>query len=291
MSEEEEGLTPDQQAEEEAVGTEADQETEQTEETEPQAEDEESTEDSSEPTYTPAELSAAQRFGVPEDELTPGLAEKLAKAQSDIGRRYSQLGRKEQEARTAPAKPPEPAFEKFEHKFDPEVYGDDVDIFTKMMNRINEMSEQMTGFQKTSETAQLAESERVADSFFERLDSKTYPEFGEGRGAELDHGGPAMEARNRVWEKANQLSLGCELASGTPMDFEDALQQALCIEAPNAKVETARRDARNSRKRGVTRPNKSRTSRTQLSADEKFDAALDKFNAERGGNILLSDDA
>jgi len=249
----------------------------------------ESTADSTESTWTTQEVNAAKQFGMSEDDLNAlgekgkDFAARLVKTSSDIGRRYSELGRGEKAARTVPeATPPEPP-KKLEHTFDPEVYpAKDAEFLGSLVNEVNVMREMMAGFQKSSQAAQLAESERTADAFFASLDAKAYPQFGEGRGTGLDRNGPEMMARNKVWDTANEIALGRQLASGTPMDFEEALQRALLIEAPDAQVETARRNAEDRRKHQVPRPNKNRSTRTAPTGDEKAMDAMAKEQQRLG---------
>ena len=294
-------LSPSDQDAMENAGYDADPKPGPTEDEEPRADDEveeaESTDDSSEPTWTPQEISAAKRFGLSEEdyqalgEKGKDFAARLAKTQSDIGRRYSELGRAESAARDAPEVKSEPTIEKFEHTFSEDIYGpEEAAALTQLATSFNRMQAMMEGVHKSSKAAEAAETERAADAFFVSLDTKTYPEFGEGRGAELDRDGSELEARNRVFDKAVQLSLGHERATGIPMDFEDALQQALLIEAPNAQVETARRNARDRRKHAVPRPDKNRSTRRPMSSDEKTMAALSKKEAELGVHFFLDKD-
>jgi len=277
-------------------------------ETGPEADDapvesETTAEGESEPPYTDRELNAARRFGVTADDLLAlgakggELARRLAKAHSDIGRRYSRIGRTERMLReAAPANPQDaadggPATEGAPSAAPagpaptPPRFDSD-DRLHAMARELSSLREQVDAVAAEARSAEQCRERAITDRFFSGLDLEVYPQFGAKRGADLPKDSPEYRRRAEVVTKANEIRRGYELVHGETMDLSEAMEEAVAIVAPDAKVAADRkRLSENLRRRArqrIARPTHRRSDRQYESPAERTIEVLDQWEKERG---------
>ena len=251
-----------------------------------------------EPAYTDRELNAAKRFGFDPENLDAlgeqgkQLAERLAKIDSEIGRRYSKIGQTErvlreresasgterddaEQSEPSPEEPPRSG-QQFEHD----------DRLDAMAQEVERLRGHVGSLVPDRESADRRRAEAATDRFFAELDPEVYPQFGRGRWADLPEDSDQFQRRAEVATKAGEILRGYELVHGEPMEVAEALGQALAILAPEARVAADRRklsdDLRQRARQRIARPTQRRTARAYESSEQRTVEALDHWEKARG---------
>jgi len=248
--------------------------------------------------YTDRELNAARRFGIsPEDLDALGdggkeLAERLAKTDSEIGRRYSKIGQAERDLRRresaddaepGDARPDGPPSDDSAGASAPVAQDDRIGAMAQEMARLREQVSSLAAERQSGDRQKV---EAATDRFFAELDGEIYPQFGAGPWAKLPEDSNEFGQRRELVTKAGEILRGYELVHGQAMDVAEALDQALSIVAPEARVAADRRklsaDLRRRARQRIARPTQRRTARAYESSEERTAEALDHWEKARG---------
>jgi len=237
---------------------------------------------------------AARHFGLSEDDVealgerAPAVLERLARIRSDIGRRYSQIGRAEQKARARgrddgapPAADAGPG--SLAEPFDVEAHGPAAPALNRLVGTVNALARGLRSVRDgVDELRQRQQGEArrrqdaAADAFFAEL-RRDYPEFDLGPAEPAGDASPAARARRELLEKAAEIREGRRLACGEEMDFEQSLREALAVVRPEAiRSAERRRISESLRHRGrslISRP-------AQRRADRPYDSDEDRAAQE-----------
>lgn len=241
--------------------------------------------DSDAPTLTRRQLNAAKKFGLSEEDaegLPAAVRDKLVKMDSDLGRRYSELGR-------AKESKPEDSTGDDDSSFDIELpdydFSNDDGVFDEKeaaaLNQLkagvamiaDQLKSVLGSVGGLDEFRESIESERYvqkADRFFDTVDGLD-DVFGEGSLSDLGDG-PEAEARLALIEEAGYIMRGAE-AVGRPMSFDEAHQQALYKLHGDRLLEQASENgkkaiAAKARKRRATAANRPNQRGTRAPSDE-----------------------
>jgi hypothetical protein len=226
-----------------------------------------STHDTSE--FTKGELEAAKFFKI--DTKALGKAAKdtlkrLSDARSHIGKRESELGRQEQELTNNPDTAVEDtdtvgeSQTVSEEKFAAEDFGDEYAV------ELNAMQQKIADLENVINAQADQDSEQFTDNFFHGLDDKIYPELGKG---EVEINSSEDVARAELVDQANILLEVAE-RQGKELSPEKALDQALLLTYPEAKVNATKKSIRkkvSKRTNQITTPPRSAMARTASNPD------------------------
>ena len=267
--------------------------------------------------FTPRQVGAAEKFGFSEEDLVVlealgqtgrGLLERLVKADSEIGRRYSRLGRAEQSSEGIPDRgplglPSRPA------GVTPAATSATEDASTSqgdvaptpapeaasLAEEVERLRGQVLQLEKEAKESQAARDQAAAsrergeaERFFAQLDAQEYPQFGRGDSppADLKEGSSQGQAREELLVKAAEIRRGHALLHGREMDVEESLREALSVVAPGAAAEAARRRlARQLRLRSaglICRPAQRRGGAELESPADRTARALEEWQGRRG---------
>lgn len=252
-----------------------------------------------EPVYSDRELNAAKRFGFDPEALDAlgdqgkALAERLAKIQTDIGRRYSRIGQTERLLRDQQIDPDPSDDESVEESEHPDAASpaatgrpEQGGPLGALGQEVASLREQIDSLAADRWRRQWHEAQAQTDRFFAGLDSDVYPQFGLVPWAQLPDDSGEFQRRAELVTKAGEILRGHELVHGRPMDVADALEQALAIVAPEAKVAADRRklsdDLRRRARQRIARPTQRRTTREYESPQQRTAEALDHWEKARG---------
>lgn len=221
-----------------------------------------STQDTSD--FTKGELEAAKHFKLDPKELGDSAKDtlkRLADARSEIGKRMSELGRQNQRLTTNADTAVEDTdsetqavSEEQTQKFASEDFGEEYAVtLNNMQQKIFELESKIT--------AQAdKDSEQFVDNFFSGLDNDIYPELGAG---EVEQGSTEDVARAELVEQANILLEAAE-RQDKELSPDKALEQALLLAYPEAKVNAAKKSIKKKvsrRSRQISTPPKSAMAR------------------------------
>jgi len=258
--------------------------------------------DATEPTFTTKQLNAAQRAGFDEDDLTAmgeraqPFVEKLLKSQSDIGRRYAEIGRTERDARKRETETgKESGDQERKPLFDPAEYeGEEyATAFNAVDDRVYKLEQQLAEASQDRQKQDDLRALKDADAWVGQLDLKDFDELGEGPVLALDQDSPEQQARFALYDKADEIQLGFETARGEEMSQEQALSEAFSVLYPNVQAEAKRGKRQEAidkrRKQRTSKPTGRKTTRQYNSADERTIEALDAKEKELDINFFNED--
>jgi len=239
---------------------------------------------------TARQQNAARRYGLGDEDLAAlgdkagAVLDKLAAAHSDIGRRYSEIGRAQRQA--PPEKKPEgkdQGADPGEALFDPDVWGDEGSKANKAFAALRQEFASLREFVDEYRTEQRG---READEFFAGLPKGMYPELGLGRISDVGEDSPEAEARAEIIEQAVLQQAGHEAVRGKALPFKDALKEALAVKYPDAPAKAARQAAADAKKRrseqSTARPGSPRGTERKLTPEEKAAKAIEQWEAKHG---------
>jgi len=222
--------------------------------------------------FTPRQVGAARKFGLAADNLAAlaelgdkgrSLLDRLVKADSELGRRYSRLGRAEQAApgaasQKAGADDPEASCvstgSASRHprptagasslpgpcpSDEPPVPQGEAAEQAAEMERLRGQVSQLT---RAAEESQAAREQAEAERFFARLDPEVYDGFGRGPSQALPEGSPSRQRRQELLGKAAEIRRGRQALRSEELGVEESLAQALAILAPGAAARAQRRE-------------------------------------------------
>lgn len=227
------------------------------------------------------EVNAARKFGLDEEDLAVltalgdrgrQLVERLVKADSDLGRRYSRIGRAERVLGRSSSPASDGA------------RGDD--DWAGMARQLRQLREQVAELVQDVQHTRAGHQSEAAERCFAGLDPEVYSEFGRGRSEDLEADSPELRKRQELLTKAAEIRRGYELVHGKPMDGDESLRQALSIVAADAQSQSEQRRLahqlrRRSRQR-ISRPTQRRGGESYESAAEKTGRALEEWEKTRG---------
>ena len=266
--------------------------------------DAKATGDDGAPTFTDRELRAAKQFGFDAEDLAvlpadkaAALKEKFIKAQSDLGRRYSKIGRAMAELHEQPVsravdsgKPADAAGGGDKPVFSADDYGEDG---AKLLNaydaRLVKLEAQWTAQQVELARADRARSVREVDGMFAKLDPEMYP-VGKGSGADLDSLSDEFDNRMKVLGELEIIQAGYRQVNGEDMPLAEAMEQALLICFPEAHTNKARKGLEGKiqqrRSQQTARATGKAGSPSYKDADEAAMAAVADKDRELGGKFF-----
>ncbi len=255
-----------------------------------EGEDEEGSKDTDEPTepeLTGRQINAAKSYRIDEDaikalgESAPSILDRLADANSDIGRRYSKLGRAEKSDPSKGSDEPgefEPIkeFDPAEDEYLATAINPLVGIVNKLGERLGQVGTRADAAFARSEEEQMRRAEGQADGYFESV-REDFPQFGDGPTGELGEHTPEHRARQELIEEAAALRKGYELVHDRKMSVRESLDRALNGIGMDAKVKAERARLRkgvNSRSRQITSRPTNRKGGDRLTPDQKAERSL-----------------
>jgi hypothetical protein len=260
------------------------------------------------PAFNPRQVGAARRFGFLEEDLVVlealgrtgrELLERLAKADSDLGRRYSRLGRAEQgtavrsegslPVRVSPALADAPTSRRDVAPTPPMApvppAASGPDTAPDLAEELARLRGQVSQLLRETQEGQAARESADAERFFTRLDPQTYPEVAGGPTEKLAAGSPQRQIREALLVKALEIRSGRQAVSGKPMEVEESLREALTVLAPGAAAQAERkRLARQLRLREaglIARPTQRGGAALESPADRTA-RALEDWQSRRG---------
>lgn len=280
--------------------------------------------------FTARQVGAARRFGFAEEDLVviealgpagKALLERLVKADSDIGRRYSRLGRAEQDhageqpgreesqtnaamsvtggpADGEPAVMPAGDDEQGDGAAEsaqgsgaePSALAEELTQLRGQVAELAQAAQQAVAERDAASEAERTSAERFVTSgverFFAQLDAVTYGQFGRGPSEALSPDSAERRSRQELLAKADEIRRGHEGVHASPMDVEESLRQALAIVDPDAPARRQREQlARQVRLRSaqiLARPSQRRGADALESAADKTSRALEEWQSMKG---------
>lgn len=262
-----------------------------------------------EPVFTDRHINAARRFGLEAADLEalgergPAFAERLAKAHSDIGRRYSEIGRAERLRASvgtgnalgpvgggelpvagntdygSSSTSPQPATD------NPQA-ASDATPEAALRREFKQLRQYVSALAGELEEENKRRRSTAGEQFFAGLDAGSYPQFGvRVGGAGAGDGEPARN-REELLTKADEILRGYQIVHGEPMDYDQALRQALAIVAGPAQLAAAKRqlaqDIQRRHDMRLPRPSQQGGQRQFGSPVERTRQALDEWEKSRG---------
>ena len=235
------------------------------------------------------ELEAARKFGLDDQDVAAlvalgdsgrQLVGRLVKVDSDLGRRYSRIGRAER----AQGRDSSPAGDGAAVVGRPADRGDDE--WAGMAQQLQRLREQVAELVQDLQQNRTGQQSEAAERFFAALDPEVYTEFGSGKSEELSADSPELRRRQELLTKAAEIRRGYELVHGEPLDTDESLRQALPIVAAEAQSQSEQRRLsrqlqRRSRQR-ISRPTQRRGGESYESAAEQTGRALAEWERTRG---------
>jgi len=256
------------------------------------------------PQLSARQRDAARHFGLDDDDVAAlgprsiEVLDRLAKVRSDIGRRYSQIGRAEHNARVArgadgeeaglpddggavetgaAADPGGPT--PLEARFDPDVDGPAADRLNRLVETVNGLvrtlgpvSQGVAELRQRQQRDNQRKAEAMAEAFF-REASADHPHLGRGATSLLDADSPEARIRGALLEKASEIREGRRIAGGEDMDLHQSLREALAIVSPDSiRSAERRRISQGLRHRSrsiISRPTQRHTGRAFASDEDR----------------------
>jgi len=260
--------------------------------------------DSDTPKLTERQLRIAKEFDYTDDETAELDPEIDGPRLEDMGRRYSrkmsEIGHAELE-RKGGKKPAGLASEVAEAEQqaveddDPENLDFQFDGFTPFddpdnTKRFNRMARLVKTLVDDRNVQKSERQEAERDSFFDSLDVKTFPQYGKGKMSSFAADAAEAKARNELWADAADIQEG--ISKRRRISDTEALHWALDHVGKDTIKSAAKQELLDKlaqrRRHAVPRAGARRSQGELPSNDEKFDAAMDKFEQEHPGVVIPS---
>jgi hypothetical protein len=248
------------------------------------------------PALDARQVGVARRFGLAEEDLVVlealgrtgrGFLERLAKADSDLSRRYSRLGRVEQAAggagtvvaaRTRQTTAPTAVA--------PTTTAPAPEVAPEVAEELARLRGQVSQLLRQTQESQAARESADAERFFGQLDPQVYPDIAGGSTEKLPADAPQRKGRAALLVKAREIRSGHQAVGGGTMEVEESLGQALAVVAPGAAAGAERkRLARQLRLREagfIARPTQRGNGAALESSADRTARALEDWQSRRG---------
>jgi len=238
-------------------------------------EDGESNEDA-QPTLTDKQIDAAKRMGLSADDLAAlgdkaqVVADKLVKAQSEIGRRFSELGREKAKEESTKNEDPPKAEELDLEALELELGETGAKIVAAQHKKLQDVEAELAKYRESTRYQEVQRYVERLDTFLGSLDDTLYPELGKS----YDPNGPNANEIEALADEAHAI-LQVRESRGQKIGFEDALKAALHARYPDRIGRTEKKSAPPTKTTRATNARQERPKTKEQAAYDKL-AAADK---------------